>query len=228
MPFQLCLAAPRQAVIGEWSPHRLVQGLGAILAALMLLLIGVVRHVQGRRAAEALRTSEEYNRALLAAIPDLIFVLDRAGRFVNHKAGSQQLLMPPERFPGQSIERVLPAELAGQLRTALNRFFISRQPQTFDYRLTIDHRTMEYESRLVGFGEDKVLAIAHDYPTARWILGEHGCLVDTADGEATARALRAALAGPGQPTPRHAAAAARFDWPAVAALYTEFLSGIAV
>ena len=67
--------------------------------------------------------------------------------------------------------------------------------------------------------------VAHDYPTARWILGDQGLLVDTSIEDLTVEALRAALAAPACPDARHAAAE-RFDWPRVGGLYEEFLRGL--
>lgn len=69
--------------------------------------------------------------------------------------------------------------------------------------------------------------VAHDYPTARWILGEHGRLVDSMRDDAVAAALRAALAAPADASARHAYAAKRFDWPAVGAQYADFLREVA-
>lgn len=69
--------------------------------------------------------------------------------------------------------------------------------------------------------------IAHDYPTARWILGDCGRLVDAVSVPSVTEALRAALAEPADPDRRHAAAASRFDWPAVAAQYAAFLEEVA-
>lgn len=68
--------------------------------------------------------------------------------------------------------------------------------------------------------------VAHDYPTARWILGDQGLLVDTAIEDRTVEALSTALATPSSPDAHHDAAAARFDWPKVGGLYEEFLRGV--
>ena len=67
--------------------------------------------------------------------------------------------------------------------------------------------------------------VAHDYPTARWILGDQGLLVDTASEDLTVGALNAALAAPACPDDRHAAAV-RFDWSRVGGLYEDFLRGL--
>jgi glycosyltransferase involved in cell wall biosynthesis len=89
-------------------------------------------------------------------------------------------------------------------------------------------------SRDEAFGNVYIEALAtglpvvgHDYPTARWILGEWGSLVDTADDHRTTEALRAALATPPEADRRHAFAAERYDWPAVASLYGDFLKEVA-
>lgn len=88
--------------------------------------------------------------------------------------------------------------------------------------------------------------IAHDYPTARWILsreiptlgnsvpanfqslGTFGRLVDTANETAVADAIRAALASPREhANTRHEFAASRFAWPIVAEKYAAFLAEVA-
>ena len=69
--------------------------------------------------------------------------------------------------------------------------------------------------------------VAHDYATARWILGPHGRLVDSTRDELVTAALRDALAAPRDADARHAFAAGRFDWPAVGAQYADFLQQVA-
>jgi len=66
--------------------------------------------------------------------------------------------------------------------------------------------------------------IAHDYPTARWILGEQAQLVDTELNSKTTEAIRTAIEGP-RPDPQelHNTAAARFSWSVITSAYAEFL-----
>ena len=89
-------------------------------------------------------------------------------------------------------------------------------------------------SRDEAFGNVYIEALAtglpvvgHDYPTARWILGEFGRLVDSTDDQRTAAAVQAALSAPREAEQRHAFAAARYDWPAVGAQYADFLHEVA-
>ena len=70
--------------------------------------------------------------------------------------------------------------------------------------------------------------VAHDNINSRWIIGEHGNLVDTHDGEAVARAIGAAVSGDseGARRARRSMVAERFAWPVVASRYGAFLDEV--
>jgi PAS domain S-box-containing protein len=113
--------------------------------------------------AEArMRESDAYNLAILNAIPDLIFVFDRQGHFLDTHLDAGQLLMLPSQFQGQTIETAFHATIAGPLRKALEDWFATRQPQTFEYEVRLGDKTFAYEGRMVGLADDKALAIARD------------------------------------------------------------------
>ncbi len=62
-----------------------------------------------KKIQEELHQSEARNRALLNAIPDMIFELDRNGVFINFfKSEEIELVLPPEDFLGKNIEEVMP------------------------------------------------------------------------------------------------------------------------
>jgi len=69
--------------------------------------------------------------------------------------------------------------------------------------------------------------VAHDYPTTRWILGDHAALVDTSDPAKTAAAIRSSLDSPPcAPSALHDEAARRFSWDGIAAQYSDFFTGL--
>jgi PAS domain S-box-containing protein len=72
--------------------------------------VSAVRDITARKQMEdALRESEARNRALLHALPDMMFVFDRDGIFLDyHAAESSDLLLAPEHFIGRSVSEVLP------------------------------------------------------------------------------------------------------------------------
>jgi PAS domain S-box-containing protein len=57
-----------------------------------------------KHAEEALRESEEKNRAILHALPDLIFVQSKDGVYLDyHAKDPRALLVPPEQFIGKNM-----------------------------------------------------------------------------------------------------------------------------
>ncbi|MCV4655609.1 hypothetical protein OFM13_30190, partial [Escherichia coli] len=74
-------------------------------------VVGTLRDVTERKQAEAaLRESEARNRAILQALPDLLFVMDAGGTLLAYQGRHDQLLMGSEAFLGRRLEEVLPPE----------------------------------------------------------------------------------------------------------------------
>jgi len=72
------------------------------------------------QALEALRQAHERLEATLNALPDLLFEVDRHGRYLDFRAPHPELLYaPPETFLGRTVSQVLPAEAAGIINDAL-------------------------------------------------------------------------------------------------------------
>ena len=117
-----------------------------------------------RRATEALARSEAANRALITAIPDLIFRVSPEGRYLSFvPAANVPLAGHPEDFLGQPLESVLPADVAVLARRAVDEALASSSAQTLEYELTVDGVRGAYEARLVPVeGGDEVVALVRD------------------------------------------------------------------
>jgi len=79
-----------------------------------------LRASQGRR--EKVTAPESYARlkAMLDALPDTLFVVDRQGRICDyHAPDPDRLYVPPEQFLGRKIQDVLPEPAAGIVRQAI-------------------------------------------------------------------------------------------------------------
>jgi PAS domain S-box-containing protein len=136
---------------------------------------GVVAEFQGvgrditdrKRAEEALRNVETRNSAMLRAIPDLMFVLDRDGTYVDYHARDPRLLfVPPERFLGKKIADVMPPDLAERFETALEAALAHGEPVVVTYELEMEDRRY-FEARLVSAGPGTVLSIVRDVTESR-------------------------------------------------------------
>ncbi|MFL6211098.1 MAG: PAS domain S-box protein [Pyrinomonadaceae bacterium] len=116
-----------------------------------------------KRAEESLRQIEARNRALLNAIPDLLFRLDHAGRFLDvHAARPDDLLASPAEFIGQHLSDVLPADIAAEALRYIERATASGELQVFEYEFARDDETRNYEARVVASGADEVIVIVRD------------------------------------------------------------------
>jgi len=129
---------------------------------------------------DALRRSETRTRALLDAIPDMIFEFRRDGmilQFISSSSASEPLLLP-DQFLGKGIQEVLPASVANQTLFAIGRVLDSGQVHAFEYQLLQDNENKTFEARITPLSADTVLAIVRDVSLQRWILGEREKLIN--------------------------------------------------
>jgi len=119
--------------------------------------------IEHHRTLEALRRSEERNRAILRAIPDWMFILDPNGVFVDyHAKNPADLLVPPEVFLGKAIWDVLPPVISSALATAMAGALASDEPKKFEYSLESDQAQHFYEACVVRCDSNKILSIVRD------------------------------------------------------------------
>lgn len=104
-----------------------------------------------------------YTRSLLNALPDIMFVMDCEGRFLEyHASQSDHLALLPEQFLGRKIEEVLPPEIATLGMSAIQSTLQLGTLQTIQYALNIANRTEYFEARHVPYGEDRVLVVVRN------------------------------------------------------------------
>lgn len=117
-----------------------------------------------RRATEALARSEAANRALIEAIPDLIFRVSADGKYLSFvPASTVPLAAHPDEFLGQPLESVLPPDVAAVARRAVADALASSRAQLIEYELTLDGSQGAYEARVVPVeGGDEVVVIVRD------------------------------------------------------------------
>ncbi|MGQ9927244.1 MAG: PAS domain S-box protein [Chloroflexaceae bacterium] len=114
------------------------------------------------QAEENLRASEQRNRALLNAIPDVMFLLSADGVFLGYQAdSSSDLLLPPEMFLNRKVADVLPPHLAELTLKHMEVLKHSREMQTYEYQLLVNDELREYEARMVQ-SDGNILILSRD------------------------------------------------------------------
>jgi PAS domain S-box-containing protein len=119
-------------------------------------LRGVTLDITARKLTEAtLRQTEEKDRAILNAIPDLMFLQTRDGVYLDcHANDPRDLYVPPDRLLGKNMRDVLPADLAEDLFLCFKRAEESGGPQILEYQLTLNETERWFEARVIRSGEN--------------------------------------------------------------------------
>src|SRR5262245_29338569 len=114
-------------------------------------------------AATALQASEARHRALLAGLPDLIFVHGPDGFYRDFYAGDPgKLLVSPDQFLGKHPRDVLPPEIVNQVIGAFERSATSGSTETIHYELPLGDGPTSFEARVVPCGLDGWLSVVRD------------------------------------------------------------------
>ncbi len=143
-------------------------------------------------------------RALLDAIPDLMFRITADGTYVDFVGDAELLANPSESVVGGKMDELLPAHVAGPLMATIHEALESGRLQTLGYVLpTIRGDERQFEARVVPIDDNQVVTIVRDATelrrTERELRAAHDRLVRARDAE-----RRQARAEP----PRRCAAAA--------------------
>lgn len=118
---------------------------------------------EARQIAASLRHSEETNRALIHAIPDLMIRYNRSGEYLD--------IIPAKAFGlvnsrydrvGKTLFDVLPPELARQRLYWIEQAFLTGEPQTYEFTAQLEDGMHYQEARIVVSGAAEALVIVRD------------------------------------------------------------------
>jgi PAS domain S-box-containing protein len=121
------------------------------------LIMSVFRDVTEQRQAEWCY------RALLDAIPDLVFRLRSDGTFLDYiPAKSSPPFLPPSEFLGRHIADVLPAKVAQGYMDRITKTLAYGNVQVYEYELVLPDGLRQYEARFAAIKADEVMVIIRD------------------------------------------------------------------
>ncbi|MGE5659880.1 MAG: PAS domain-containing protein [Actinomycetota bacterium] len=127
-------------------------------------LVGHLSEISDRKQTEdSLRFSEATNRALIHAIPDLLFRCQADGTFVDFQlAKDMKSFVSPRGFFERKLEELLPPQLTEQFMQACEQTWLSGPVQILEYQLAVDGQQRDYEARFVACGSDEAIAMVRD------------------------------------------------------------------
>jgi PAS domain S-box-containing protein len=106
---------------------------------------------------------EARHRALLDAMPDLMFRISRDGIYHEFAGDVTRLASPAETLVGSSVYDLVPEDVSTPLMAAAAEALESGSLARTEYRLrTVDGEERDFEARVVPCGADEVVAIVRD------------------------------------------------------------------
>ncbi|MEI7723573.1 MAG: GAF domain-containing protein [Bacteroidota bacterium] len=120
-------------------------------------------YIVSKRFEEALNKSEQYARALLNAIPDLIFRMDRDGTYLDVKAPREDLYYQTDSIIGKNNRDLSPPDFADLIEAKIYLTLEHGNMEVFEYELPLPGKGIRhFEARMVSNGPDEITAIARD------------------------------------------------------------------
>ncbi|WP_445637536.1 histidine kinase [Nostoc sp. DSM 114161] len=128
-----------------------------------LLWNGLVMDItEQKQVQEKLQESEARYKAILSAIPDLMFRISRDGEYLDLKSEGANVTLDREEIVGKNLQELLPSDVAAISQEAIAKTLDTGSLQTCEYQLPTPLGIRDYEARLVASGQDEILAIVRD------------------------------------------------------------------
>jgi PAS domain S-box-containing protein len=125
---------------------------------------GFVQDITDQKETELqLRAEQSKNKALLEAIPDMMFIQDLQGNYVDcFSSEPQKFFMPKEAFIGKNMKDVLPPHVFEVVGAAFKRAITSGELQVAEYVVRSAAQEDFFEARFVQLNQHGVLTIVRN------------------------------------------------------------------
>ncbi len=141
----------------DWNTHLNAEGK-------LDYFYGVIENINEQKVAnEALIESESNLRAMLNAIPDLLFKFNNQGVYLDIKSSNQNdLIDSKDELVGKSIYDFFPLDFCNRIVFYINKCLATGQLQTLEYTLILNGELNFFEARIVPAGTKEVLTLARN------------------------------------------------------------------
>ena len=129
-----------------------------------LRMFGTHTDITNRKIAEnKLKESENHFRSLIAAIPDMMFVLNKDGVYLDYKAALEDLAYQTHSIIGLKNRDIMPREFSDLVEEKTRIALRTGQMQVFEYQLDLPNKGICYfEARMVANSDEQVIAIVRN------------------------------------------------------------------
>jgi diguanylate cyclase (GGDEF)-like protein/PAS domain S-box-containing protein len=160
---RLALAVQQQRLAQQ---GRLSQAmLGLVALGTVGLMLFFYRHTrQHEQALDELARREAHLQAFAAAVPDVSFILDAQGTYLEIFGQHDKLVAPAEALIGRRYQDFMPAEASQRIDAIIRRTLATREVTRTEYSVQLHGETRWFEARTHALPDDsdRVVAISWD------------------------------------------------------------------
>jgi PAS domain S-box-containing protein len=124
----------------------------------------IIRDVTERNKTQLqLEISEQKNKSLIEAIPDLIFVIDKDGNYRDFHADNQKIYkVSNDKIVGKNLTDFFAGQSLEDFRNAANLAIKTQKLQTIEYQLESSIGWRWFEARLTALNNNAVFCLVRD------------------------------------------------------------------
>jgi PAS domain S-box-containing protein len=153
--------------VGDYTFHVVAVNRDLVVSSVPAsLAVRVLADPRDERIAalrDTVRRREEVHRALVDAMPDVMFRVTRDGRFTHFEQGvGEPIFAAPDEYIGRRVQDIWGRDEAADILRNIRAARATGAVQTHGYSQTVAGETRHYEIRYTRCGRDEVLAIVRD------------------------------------------------------------------
>lgn len=123
----------------------------------------IIDITEKKRAEEKLEQQNELMKAILKAMPDLVFIMDNNGTYLEYYADNvEELLAPKNELIGMNLRDLFDNETAKRHIKKIRECIQKKDVINYDYTITFNGVLIFYEVRLILLSDNKVLRFVRD------------------------------------------------------------------
>jgi PAS domain S-box-containing protein len=130
----------------------------------LLIFRGVNIDITDKKLADAeIKQQNERLNAIIKTIPDLIFVMDKKGNYLEYYVPDNELLaLPKNEIVGKSIYDIFDEEKAQLVLENIDRSLHDWKTVSFEYEIPLPGGIHYYEGRVTPIDQNRVLSLSRD------------------------------------------------------------------
>lgn len=126
--------------------------------------VGICTDINDKYIADQeLIRSENRLRSVLNSLPDIIFIYNNKGFFLDYYVQQEELLMqPPQKTLGKNMSEIFSGEARERAMRAFNKALVTGKMQTEELDILLDIGRRYFEIRFFKLDEKRMISVARD------------------------------------------------------------------